>query len=98
MPLNGVHMTMQWVGWLAAGILLLTIGRQVWTQWRSRSTAGVSRWLFVGQTASSIGFVAYSVAVRDPVFIVTNALMLLTALLGLWLYWRNRIHEYQGIG
>lgn len=89
---------MQWIGWLAAGILLLTIGRQVWTQWHSGTSAGVSKWLFVGQTAASLGFIAYSAALRDPVFITTNALMLLTALLGLWIFWRNRRRETQGIG
>ena len=90
-------MAIEWVGWLAAGILLLTISRQVWTQWRSGTSAGVSRWLFVGQIAASIGFVAYSAAVRDRVFVVTNSLMLVAALLGLWIFWRNRNRETQGI-
>jgi lipid-A-disaccharide synthase-like uncharacterized protein len=89
---------MRWVGWLAAAILLATISRQVWTQWHTGSSAGVSRWLFVGQIAASIGFVAYSVAVRDPVFVVTNALMLVAAVVGLWIFWRNRNRETQGIG
>lgn len=90
-------MTLEWVGWLAAGILLLTISRQVWTQWHSGTSKGVSRWLFVGQTAASIGFVVYSAAVHDRVFVVTNALMLVAALLGLWIFWRNRNRETQGI-
>ncbi len=90
-------MAIEWVGWLAAGILLLTISRQVWTQWRSGTSAGVSRWLFVGQIAASLGFVAYSAAVRDRVFVVTNSLMLVAALLGLWIFWRNRYRETQGI-
>jgi MtN3 and saliva related transmembrane protein len=84
---------MRWVGWLAAVILVLTIGRQVQTQWRSGTSAGVSKWLFVGQTAASACFVAYSIAVRDPVFIATNALLLLAALLGEWIFWRNRRRE-----
>jgi MtN3 and saliva related transmembrane protein len=81
---------MDWVGWLAAVILLLTIGRQVWTQWRSRTAAGVSKWLFVGQIAASVCFIVYSVAQGDPVFITTNALMLVAALLGEATYWRNK--------
>jgi uncharacterized protein with PQ loop repeat len=80
----------KWVGWLAAVILVLTISRQVWTQWRSNTVAGVSKWLFVGQTAASICFVIYSVGVGDPVFIATNALMLVAALIGEGIYWRNR--------
>jgi MtN3 and saliva related transmembrane protein len=79
-----------WVGWLAAAILLATISRQVWTQWRSGTVEGVSKWLFVGQTAASTCFLVYSLAQRDPVFIATNALMLLAALLGEAIYWRNR--------
>jgi MtN3 and saliva related transmembrane protein len=80
----------EWIGWLAAVILLATITRQVWTQWRSRATAGLSKWLFVGQTAASTCFVAYSIAEGDAVFIVTNSLMLLAALVGQAIYWRNR--------
>jgi MtN3 and saliva related transmembrane protein len=89
---------MRWVGWLAAAILLATISRQVWTQWSSGTSAGVSRWLFVGQVAASAGFVAYSAAVHDPVFVVTNALMLVAAVMGLWIFWRNRRRETQGMG
>jgi MtN3 and saliva related transmembrane protein len=96
--LIGVGMNMQWVGWGAAVILLLTIGRQIWTQWKTGTSAGVSKWLFVGQVAASIGFIAYSVAEGDPVFIVTNGLMLLTAVLGEVIFWRNRRREIQGIG
>ena len=81
-----------WIGWLAAVILLATITRQVWTQWRSCSTAGVSKWLFAGQTAASICFVIYSIAVRDRVFIATNSLMLLAAVAGQAIYWRNKRH------
>ena len=70
------------VGWAAAVILLITIGRQVYTQWRSGSTAGVSKWLFVGQTAASAGFVLYSYLVKDWVFVTTNSAMLVTAIVG----------------
>ena len=38
---------------LVATILLLTIGRQVYTQWRDGTSQGVSKWLFVGQLAAS---------------------------------------------
>jgi len=41
------------IGWVSSGILLLTLARQVVTQWHSEATAGVSRWLFVGQVAAS---------------------------------------------
>lgn len=78
------------IGWAAAVILIATIGRQVYTQWRDGSTAGVSKWLFVGQVAASVGFVLYSWLQRDWVFVATNAVMLVTALFGQCVYLRNR--------
>jgi uncharacterized protein with PQ loop repeat len=80
------------IGWLAAAVLLATIGRQVYTQWREGSTRGLSRWLFVGQITASVGFVVYSWLLANWVFVVTNALMLLTAALGQWIYLRNKSH------
>jgi MtN3 and saliva related transmembrane protein len=79
----------QWIGWLAGVILLATIARQVWTQWRSETSAGVSKWLFAGQTAASICFIVYSIALGDAVFIATNSLMLAAAVVGQAIYWRN---------
>jgi MtN3 and saliva related transmembrane protein len=78
------------IGWAAAAILLLTLGRQVYTQWRDRTSQGVSRWLFVGQCAASVGFVIYSWLVGSWVFVVTNALILVTAVVGEFIYLRNR--------
>jgi len=78
------------IGWAAAVILLATIARQVYTQWRDRNSTGVSRWLFIGQIAASVGFVAYSALLRNWVFVVTNAFMLVTAVTGQWIYARNR--------
>ncbi len=69
------------IGWLASGILLLTLGRQIVQQARSDGE-GVSIWLFAGQIASSIGFIVYSVLVGNWVFIVTNSAILLTAIIG----------------
>ncbi|ACK52472.1 small membrane protein [Methylocella silvestris BL2] len=78
------------VGWSAAAILLLTICRQVYTQWRDRSSEGVSRWLFIGQITASIGFVIYSWLLGSWVFVATNAAMLLTAVAGQAIHSRNR--------
>lgn len=78
------------VGWTSAGILLLTISRQVYSQWQSGASAGISRWLFVGQVAASLGFVVYSYLIENWVFVITNAFMLLTALLGQYTYLRNQ--------
>ena len=78
------------IGWTAAAILLLTLGRQVYTQWRDRNSQGVSRWLFVGQCAASAGFILYSWLLKNWVFVVTNALILLTAVIGEIIFLRNR--------
>lgn len=78
------------VGWLSALILILTISRQVYTQWRTKSIAGVSHWLFIGQVAASTGFVIYSVMVENWVFVVANSCILLTAVVGQFIYMRNK--------
>ena len=70
------------VGWAASAILLATLARQTWRQWREPDPRGVSRWLFIGQIAASAGFVAYSWMLRNWVFIVTNTLILVTAIIG----------------
>jgi hypothetical protein len=79
-----------WVGWLAGVILLATVGTQVFTQWKAGTIQGLSRWLFIGQIAASIGFVIYSWAVENWVFVVTNFFMLITACLGQIIFLRNR--------
>ena len=81
------------IGWSAAVILLFTISRQVYTQWRDRSTRGMSRWLFVGQLAASSGFLFYSWQLGNWVFVATNLLMLATAGIGEWIYLHNKRRE-----
>jgi MtN3 and saliva related transmembrane protein len=83
-------MSTELIGWVSAAILLATIGRQVYSQWRDGSSRGVSRWLFIGQLAASTGFVVYSWLLANWVFVATNALMLITALLGECIYLRNK--------
>src|ERR1700730_17647118 len=83
-------MTTELIGWIAAIILLATIARQVYSQWRDRTSLGVSKRLFVGQIMASVGFVVYSWLLRNWVFLVTNVLMLGTALLGQWIYLHNK--------
>lgn len=79
------------VGWTASTILVFTIGYQVLRQWKSGTSEGVSHWLFVGQIAASVGFVIYSIQVGNAVFIVTNALLLLSAIVGLIIVaWHRR--------
>ena len=79
-----------WIGWAAGFVLLITVGWQVFTQWQSGKSSGLSRWLFVGQMAASVGFVIYSWLVANWVFVVTNAFMLLTACIGQILFLRSK--------
>ena len=81
------------IGWASSFILVLTIAKQVYKQWREGSSEGVSRWLFVGQMAASLGFTIYSWLVNNWVFVVTNSLMLLNGLLGLIIVLRHRRRE-----
>jgi len=78
------------IGWISSLILLATLTGQNWKQWRSGSVAGVSKWLWVGQTAASIGFTTYSVLLRNWVFSVTNALLLVNGLAGFLIVYRHR--------
>ena len=86
------------VGWVSSGILVLTIAKQVYKQWQEGSSEGVSKWLFVGQIAASLGFTVYSWLVSNWVFVVTNALMLCNGLLGLLIVLHRRRRERRGGG
>lgn len=78
------------VGWTSTFILVLTISRQVYTQWRTKTIAGVSKWLFIGQTAASTGFVIYSALLANWVFVLSNVFILITALVGQVVYMKNK--------
>ena len=86
-------MAIEWIGWLSATILLITLGRQVYTQWRTRTAAGVPRWLFVGLVFASTGFVIYSALIGSAVFVVANVLVLAAALIGQYVASSNRRRE-----
>ena len=71
-------------------ILLATLIRQVYVQWRSGSVGGLSKWLFIGQIAASVGFAVYSWLLNNWVFTVSNVAILAVAVVGELLYARNR--------
>lgn len=78
------------VGWLSSGVLLLTLGQQVRKQWRSKDSRGISTWLFLGQMAASAGFAVYSYLLDNWVFLFTNSLLVVNAVLGEWITLKNR--------
>ena len=77
-------------------MLLITLGQQVRKQWISRESRGVSTWLFVGQLAASAGFAAYSYLLDNWVFLTTNLLLVVNALIGQWVTLRNRNRDRSG--
>ena len=81
------------IGWVSSVVLVLTIAKQVWKQWKAGTSKGVSRWLFVGQIAASTGFTVYSWLVHNWVFVVTNASLLVLALAGLGIVFVHRRRE-----
>jgi len=60
----------------------------------------VSKWLFVGQSTASFGFTVYSWLVRNWVFVVTNALLLVAGITGflITLHYRRRAHPRSSSG
>ena len=78
------------IGWTSSLILLITIAVQVHRQWESGSNKGVSKWLFIGQLAASVGFLVFSILTGSLVFAITNAMLTLGNLCGIVIYFKNR--------
>ena len=76
------------VGWASSLILLATLIKQVYKQWKDGTSEGISKWLFVGQLAASVGFTVYSVITESWVFAFTNAALTINNIIGIWLYFR----------
>jgi MtN3 and saliva related transmembrane protein len=90
--MNGTEL----VGWVSSFILVLTISKQIYKQWQEGSSENVSKWLFIGQMAASLGFTIYSWLVSNWVFVVTNLLMLLNGIIGLGIVLHHRKREQEG--
>ncbi len=88
--MNTTPVGVEAIGWASSAILLATISRQVYSQWKSKATSGVSKWLFVGQISASAGYITYSVLLHNWVFLVSNVAMIVTALLGELVFLVNR--------
>ena len=86
------------IGWISSSILVLTIGKQVFKQWKEGSSENVSKWLFIGQLAASVGFTIYSWMVGNWVFVVTNAIMVVNGLAGLFIVLHHRRRERRKSG
>jgi uncharacterized protein with PQ loop repeat len=78
------------IGWGSSLLLLATLVRQVYKQWKEGTAEGVSKWLFVGQLAASVGFMIYSYLVGNWVFTITNGLLTLNNIAGIYMYFHFR--------
>ncbi|MBD8634464.1 PQ-loop repeat-containing protein [Stenotrophomonas sp. CFBP 13725] len=77
-----MEVTADLLGWAATVVLIATLARQIHKQHKADSVEAVSTWLFVGQMTASVLFIAYSALVGSTVFVVTNCLILATAVVG----------------
>lgn len=86
------------IGWASSLILLATLVKQVYKQWAEGTGEGISKFLFIGQLAASIGFTVYSYLVGSWVFMVTNGLLTINNIIGIGLYFyfrRRSAHSTQ---
>lgn len=74
------------IGWTSSIVLLATLVKQVHKQWKERTSEGISKWLFTGQLAASVGFTIYSILTGSWVFAVTNGALTVNNLVGIWLF------------
>ena len=83
-------MMIEFIGWASSLILLATLIKQVYKQWHDGTGEGISKWLFVGQLAASLGFTIYSYLVGSWVFMVTNGLLTINNVIGICLFYYFR--------
>jgi len=76
------------IGWVSSFVLLLTLIRQVKKQWEDKTSEGLSKWLFIGQLVASVGLTIYSYLVSNWVFTITNGLLTINNIIGIYLYFR----------
>ena len=78
------------IGWASSCLLLATLIKQVYKQWREGTSEGVSKWLFIGQFFVSVGFTIYSIGTRNTIFIVTNTALAINATVGIYIWYRTQ--------
>lgn len=85
------------IGWISSFVLLATLIKQVYKQWKDETSEGVSKWLFAGQFVTSVGFTVYSYLVGNWVFMFTNGVLIVNNIIGVYLSFRNaRRAEHSG--
>ncbi len=74
------------IGWIGSGLVFMTISYQVWKQWQSKSTKGISPWLYAGQLVANVFLGTYSIIEETWVFFASNILVFLSSAVGLGIY------------
>ena len=88
--MHGLPFDPNLIGWAVTAVLLATLVRQIAKQAKDTNAEGASTWLFVGQITASLLFVVYSVLVGNVVLVITNSLILRTAVAGQVIVSRNK--------
>lgn len=81
---------MEWLGWIAAAILVVTLVSQVRKNWIEKKLKGVNPLLYWGQATASLCFALYSVSIGAWVFVVTNVVGLFSAVIGIYLVYKYK--------
>ncbi|HXG95012.1 MAG TPA: PQ-loop domain-containing transporter [Blastocatellia bacterium] len=81
---------MEWLGWTAAIILVVTLFAQVRKNLKEKRLKGVNPMLYYGQAIASLCFTIYSISIGSIIFVITNSLVLLSAMIGIYLVHRYR--------
>jgi len=78
------------IGWSASIVVVVTTIGQITKQWKAHSSKGVSPLLFVGNVVASLLFLNYAFMIKNVVYEVTNAAMVVASLFGLGLLLHQR--------
>jgi MtN3 and saliva related transmembrane protein len=81
---------LEWLGWIAAVVLVITLSAQVKKNWDEKKLKGVNPILYYGQAFASLSFALYSYTINSWVFVVTNTIAFLSAIIGIYL-----VHRYK---
>ena len=87
-------------GWASSIILLVTLVRQVYTQWRTHQRLGYPSGSLSASAPHRSGYIVYSFLLHNWVYVSSNIAILITAIVGEGLYLRNRrraAHHTAGI-
>lgn len=85
-------MSIQWLGFLGTGLVIVAYVPQVAHLLRARCAAGVSLWAYLVWSVSAALLLGYAITTRDPVFVVLQAYQLLALAL---IYLLSRRHQGQ---